>query len=115
VSVSLVASLALSLGLTIILEAGFFLIVGKRDKKDLLLLVLVNVITNPVVVLSYSLVILYTNWNTRLLLIGLESLAVVVEGALYARYGRQFRRPFLFALAANLFSFGTGVLIQWLF
>jgi len=112
---ALLTSLALSLMLTIILEAGFFLIVGKRDKKDLLLLLLVNVITNPVVVLSFWLVALYTDWNPYIVLIPLELFAVLTEGYYYKKYGRCFRRPYLFSLAANLVSFGTGVLIQRLF
>jgi len=106
------SSLALSLTLTVALEAGFFLLVGKRDKKDLLLLLLVNVITNPVVVLSYWLATFYTRLDTRVILIPLELFAVFTEGCYYKKYGRSFRRPFLFSVAANMFSFWSGVLIQ---
>jgi len=109
---ALINSLALSLVLTILLEAGFFLFIGKRDKKDLLLLLLVNVITNPIVVLSFWLAALYTDWNMLIVLIPLEFFAVFAEGYYYKKHGRSFRRPFLFSLAANTVSFGTGVLIQ---
>jgi hypothetical protein len=112
---ALLTSLALSLVLTIVLEAGFFLLIGKRDKKDLLLLLLVNVLTNPVVVLSFWLVALYTDWNARIVLILLELFAVLIEGYYYKKYGRSFRYPYLFSLAANIVSFGTGVLIQQFF
>jgi hypothetical protein len=109
---SLALSMTLSLALTLALEAGFFLLIGKRDKKDLLLLLLVNVLTNPVVVLSFWLAVLYTGWNPSIILIPLELFAVGAEGWYYQKYGREFRRPYLFSFAANLFSFGMGELIQ---
>ena len=108
----LLSSLALSLVLTIVLEAGFFLIIGKRDKKDLLLVVLVNVFTNPVVVLLYWLAVLYTGWNVIIIILPLELFAVLAEGYYYKKYARCFKRHFLFAFAANMFSFWTGFLIQ---
>ena len=111
---TLLTSLALSLVLTLALETGFFLLAGKRDKKDLLLLLLVNILTNPVVVLSFWLVSLYTSWNTHIILILLELFAILTEGYYYKKYGRGFRQPFLFAVAANMFSFWIGVLIQQL-
>ena len=112
---ALITSLAISLTLTIMFETEFFLLVGKRDKKDLLLLHLVNVLTNPVVVLSFWLIALYTDWNARLFIIPLEVFAVLTEGFYYKKYGRSFRRPYLFSLAANIVSFGTGELINLLF
>ena len=109
---ALLFSLAISLVLTIVFESGFFLAIGKRDKKDLLLLLLVNVITNPIVVLSFWLIVLFTNLNPYIMLIPLELFAVLFEGYHYKKYGRSFRRPYLFSLAANMFSFGIGELIQ---
>jgi len=109
---TILLSLALSLILTLVFEAGFFLLVGKRNKKDLLLLVLVNVVTNPIVVLSDWLVVLYTSWDIRIVLLFLETFAVLTEGFCYKKYGKDFKRPLLFALAANAFSFTVGALIQ---
>jgi len=108
-------ALVISLILTLILEAGFYLLVGKRNKKDLLLLVMVNIITNPVVVLSYWLAVLYMNWNPVLTVISLELGAILVEGFYYKKYGQDFKRPYLFSAAANTFSYGTGVLLQRFF
>ena len=117
---SFLTSLVLSLALTITLEIVFFLLTNKRNKKDLLLLILVNVLTNPIVVLFFWLVTLYTDWNTYLnthldtniILIPLELFAVLTEGYYYKKYGCDFRRPYLFSFAANMFSFWSGVLIQ---
>ena len=108
-------ALVVSLVLTILFETGFFLLVGKRDKKDLLLVVLVNVLTNPVVVLSYWLAFLYTDWNLTAVKVPLELFAVLTEGYCYKKYGRDFGRPYLFSVAANAFSYGAGVLLQKFF
>lgn len=114
---ALIISLALSLLLTIALEVGFFLFTSKlfaikRNKKDLMLVVLVNVLTNPVVVLLHWLTALYTDWNTVIVLIPLELFAILAEGYYYKKYGDSFSHPYLFSAAANIFSFGTGLLIQ---
>jgi len=111
---ALLAALAISLVLTLALETGFFFVTGKRDKKDLLLVILANIITNPVVVLTYWLTVLHTDLNTVIIIIPLEVFAVVTEGYHYKKFGRSFRRPYLFSLAANIFSYGTGVLIQFI-
>jgi hypothetical protein len=110
----IITSLIISLVLTFILETGFYLAVfnKKCTGKDLLLVVLVNIITNPVVVLSYWLATLYTDLNAVIIIVPLEVFAILTEGYYYKKYGQNFKRPFLFSLAANLFSYGTGLLIQ---
>jgi hypothetical protein len=108
----LLIALAISLALTLVFEMSFFYIVGKRNKKDLLLVIMVNVLTNPVVVLLYWLAYFYTNWNTVIVLIPLEAFAVLTEGYYYRKYGQGFKRPFLFSFAANAFSFTLGFLVQ---
>lgn len=105
-------ALAVSLALTLLLETGFFLLIGKRSRKDLLLVVLVNIITNPVVVLLYWLALLYTGLNSLLVKVVLELFAIVAEGYYYQKYGQSFGRPYAFSAAANIVSFGSGTLLQ---
>ena len=119
---ALLTALALSLLLTIALETGLFLVIRNRgkglpwkkagNKKDLLLVLLVNIITNPVVVLLYWLTMIYMDFSPIIILMPLELFAILLEGYYYKRYGSGFRYPYLFSLAANAFSYGTGVLIQ---
>jgi hypothetical protein len=106
------SALAISLALTLALELFFFLIIGKRNKRDLLLTLLVNTLTNPVVVLTYWLLIFYTDWNGVIVKSSLELWAVLTEAHYYKKYGQQFSRPLLFSISANAFSFGTGMLLQ---
>ncbi|NLC89909.1 MAG: hypothetical protein GX681_07600 [Clostridiaceae bacterium] len=111
----LLTSLGLSLALTLLFESLFFFIVGKRSKWDWLLLLLLNVLTNPVVVMSWYLLRAFTKLNLLLVLVFLETAAVVVEGCFYRKYAETIKRPFCFSLAANACSFGAGKLIEVLF
>jgi len=105
-------ALGFSLVLTVVLETGFFLLIGKRNKRDLLLVVTVNILTNPVVVSLYWLAILYTNANPIIITMALELLAVFAEGYYYKKYGQAFPHPYFFSIVANIVSFGIGLLIQ---
>jgi len=109
---AILTSLVISLLLTIVLEVGFFYVSGKRHKKDLLLVVMVNIFTNPIVVMSYWLAMIFTSLSVVFVLIPLEIFAVLAEGRYYSKYGHDFKRPYLFSAIANLFSYSTGMLIQ---
>ena len=112
--IDLLYALAVSLVSTVALELVFFFLVCRRNKKDILLVLLVNILTNPVVVLSFWLAGMYTNLHDVIIIIPLELFAVLCEGYYYKKYGRDFKRPFLFSAAANAFSFGTGLILQLL-
>ena len=108
----LLYALLTSLFLTLFFEACFFYLTRKRNKKDLLLLCLVNILTNPLVVLFYWLAVLYTSLNSVIVKLILELCAIMTEAYYYKNYGEEFRHPFLFSLAANIVSFGIGLFIQ---
>ena len=101
----LILTLLLSLGLTEAVECAYALSRKKRGRA-LLLCALVNLVTNPPVVLLSRL--LAGGW---MLIAGLELGAVAAEGLLY-RYSGLFKRPLLFSLAANALSFSLGLLIH---
>lgn len=96
----------ISLGLTLLLEIPFAYWWGLRSRHDVELAFLVNVLTNPVVVL-------FNAAGVPILL--LEAAAVGVEGFLYRSCGKGVRRPMLLALCANVFSFVAGELLQLIF
>jgi hypothetical protein len=110
-ALSLIRSLVISLGLTLALELAFALVAGKRG-RDTALVCLVNVLTNPAVVLLYILAAAYTAIPPWVLKGALEIAAVLTEAFYYRKYGTNFRRPLLFSLSANAFSFGAGELIS---
>ena len=95
-----------SLLLTLVLELPFVVFFGAR-KKDLLLFVLVNILTNPAVVLLSSL----TGYRLGIQIL-LETVAVFVEGWYYKKYAGYIRRAMCCSLCANGFSYLAGILIQ---
>lgn len=107
-------TLAMSLALTLVLEELFALIWGLRGRQELGTVALVNILTNPPVVLAYHTAVGLLGWNTLAVTVVLETTAVLVEWRYYCLCSRQLKRPFLFALLANLFSYVTGRLISLL-
>ena len=102
-------SLAVSLLLTLILEL-LFAAIWRVPREDLLLVVLVNVLTNPVVVLSHTLIAIYAPSILVPATVLLELAAFLTEGWFYTTRSR-IPHPVLFSLCANLFSFLTGLVL----
>ena len=104
---TLFLTLGISLLLTLLLEGLFaFFIGGIRSPRGLILTVLVNMLTNPPVVLTYT---LFPSLPMKL---SLEVAAVLIEGFVYKKCSDEINRPFLYALCINAFSFLTGELIN---
>ena len=103
----------ISLTLTLILELAYAGFWGVREKHDLILAILVNVLTNPIVVFVYYFVrFRRLPVNYGLVTLVMEILAVVTEALLYQKNARTIRRPWLFSLSANAFSYAAGELIN---
>lgn len=102
--------LLISLTSTIFFEETVSLFWGIRNKKDILLILLVNIITNPLVVFIYYIFNHYNIGNPIITKLLLESVAIFAEGAYYRKYGVNIKRPFLFSFCCNVVSFGIGVL-----
>lgn len=106
--------LAVSLLLTLVFEEGFALLWGLRGRRELGLVALMNCLTNPPVVLLYHTAAGLWHWNSLPVTVALEGLAVLVEWRCCRAFSEQVRRPFLFALLINLFSYGAGCVINLL-
>ena len=100
---------AVSLMLTLVLEltAGFCF--GYRSKKLLLLVLLVNILTNPAAALLHWLGVPQ---------IPVEIAVVLMEALIYIWFSKDeiwtVPHPVGFAVVANSFSWGVGMLIQWI-
>lgn len=101
-----VSTFAVSLALTLLLELPFVYAWGLRSRHNLKLAVLVNVLTNPAVVLLHGL---------GLPALPMEAAAVLIEGFCYKVRGDGIRSPFLLALLANVFSCGLGLFLNRFF
>lgn len=105
---TLFLTLGISLLLTLILEGLFaFFIGGIRSGRGMLLTMLVNTLTNPPVVL------LYTLFPSLPMKLTLEIAVFLIEGLIYKKCSEEIRKPFLYALCINAFSFLSGELINW--
>ena len=109
-----VLSLGVSLGLTLVFEGAFALLWGLRG-RDLLLCLVVNLLTNPPVVFLTLCWRHFASSPAWLPVPFLEAAAVLAEGHFYRRDGEKVRRPYLFSLCANAFSFGLGLLVNAVF
>jgi len=96
------STFAISLGLTLLLELPLAVLWGVRRHRDIQLAVLVNVLTNPAVVLLCGL---------GCPVLPLEAAAVAVEGICYRACGEDIRRPYLLSLCANVFSYSIGLVL----
>lgn len=108
---ALVQSLIVSLLLTLILEELFALVWGLRG-RDLKLVFLLNLLTNPLAVSAHFALCCLWGLPEIPVVLAIESLVVLTEGGGCRALGEKLRHPWAFALAVNLFSYGTGVLLQ---
>lgn len=103
-------SLLLSLLLTLVLELPFAWIWGLR-KRDLAVVVIMNMITNPLVVLWHHVTLKFGLIVSVLLP---EIAAVTAEALILVKFGRSVYRPVLLAICLNVFSYCAGWLLQYL-
>lgn len=109
----LALSLMKSLGLTLALELPAGALLGYYRWKDLLLIFLVNVLTNPLLGLILDGIYLglgiFPGWQ---IMLPLETLVVLAEGWLYrGRLSREGLDPFLLSLILNAISYLGGMMI----
>lgn len=100
-----------SLLVTILLEELLAWLFGMHQKKNLLLVLLVNVLTNPLVVICYYLGISFIQCNSWYIKLVLEGMAVICEALYYQRYGEQIKHPWFLSILLNGFSFGSGIIL----
>lgn len=101
--------------LTVLIETIVAFILGYR-KKDLLNVVLVNIITNPIVVtIPVFFNVKYGIMPRHISLLVLEILTLLGEGFIYHKYlSRRKINPYLLSLILNFSSYIIGVIINYL-
>lgn len=100
--------------ITIVLEVSISFILGVRDKKDILNILLVNLLTNPLVTSIPILVLVTIGWKERIImLIILELLTLFIEGFIYYKT-LIFKKinPYLLSLILNGSSYIIGEIIN---
>lgn len=109
----MIKSLIISLILTIFIELFISIFIGIRKKNDIITIIAVNTLTNPIVVFianilnTFEIVLLY--WT---IVIIMEFIVVFIEGKIYEKI-LNFRKKSGFKLSFinNIISFSIGLII----
>ena len=93
--------------LTIIFELTVSIIIGVRNKKDILNIILVNILTNPLVVtIPVYFNVKYGLLERNISLYILEIITVITEGYIYKKVLNYKKiNPFVISLVLNLSSY----------
>ena len=113
----MIASLVISLGLTLLIELLVALILGIRNKEDMLIVILVNTLTNPVVVFCANCILLLeSNLVYNVYVAVVEVLVVMIEWKIYQSFfsERYQHSSFFLSLICNLSSFLFGMIVNFI-
>lgn len=99
---------------TIIIELLLALILGVRDKKDILNIILVNTMTNPLLVSLITYITYNRIFNRTVSIVIMEILVVIIEGFTYKKI-LKFKKinPYVLSLILNASSYFIGELINY--
>ena len=100
--------LFLACALTVLIEGGFFALLGYRSRFALTVIVCANVVTN--LLLNLCIALLFSGAPGAWVYL-LEAFVVAAEYAVYAIAFGKSRKLFVLTLAANCLSYGAGALI----
>ena len=104
------------LPITIIVEC-ILASIFKFKIKDLVIVLLVNILTNPLLVsITFSIGTFFGNTYRGIATLVLEILVVIVEGFIYKKVLNEKKiNPYLLSLIFNIGSYLTGGLINYIF
>lgn len=101
---------------TLLVELVISLLLKVKDKKDIMNIILVNIMTNPLlVILTVYINIVYGLIYRNILIYPLEILVVLSEGLVYKKYLNYKKiNPYLLSLILNTSSYLIGLIINYL-
>ncbi|MBQ7540908.1 MAG: hypothetical protein IJT44_01280 [Clostridia bacterium] len=103
------------LGSTIVIEGLLALLWGVRRMADQLIVLLVNVLTNPLLVsIGYLILFRFGTTGFNVATAVMEVAVVLVEGWIYKKFLTAEKRPFLLSLFLNAGSFLIGLALNQL-
>ena len=116
-TIELIKTFAIALILTVIVEEILALIMGFRAKLELVIILLVNTLTNPLMMLYYTFIrSKCPDLNGVLLQLPGELLVVIIEAYVFKKMGKTkdycFDHPILLSIALNVTSWMIGILLE---
>ena len=111
----LVKNMIICLVATILIECIVAILLRIRNKKDIINIILANILTNPLVVsIPVYFNILYGIYFRNIAYIILEIYAVITEGIIYKKFLKFDQiNPFVISIILNAASFGIGELTNF--
>lgn len=112
-------SFVYSLLLTLVIEHLVAFAVNERGKRTFIIVTLVNVLTNPPVVLCWMIASRFIPGISQFTVqIPLEIIAIITEAFIYRAFsvkkGDVIRHPVFLSIVCNVCSYGSGVIISQL-
>ena len=101
---------------TLIIEVIIAILLKIKDKKDICNIILVNIMTNPIVVsLPFFINIRYGLIARNISVLFLEIITVLLEGKIYSKY-LKFKKikPYNLSLLLNLCSYIIGNIMKYI-
>lgn len=106
---------AVSLGATFVLETLVMILMDEHSKKNLLLLVLVNILTNPMAVYLAYVGKILIGTSEILIQLPIEIVVILVEAGIYTWFSKdenwKIKRPILLGILTNVFSWSIGLMM----
>lgn len=105
-----------SLLLTLVIELVVLFLLKEGSKRNIVLLILVNILTNPVAVFTAWLGNVYWGLGSKIWFqIPIEIVVILVEAGIYYIFSKEkdweIRHPIWLAVVANTVSWVSGVII----
>ena len=102
-----------SLAVTLALETAAAALLGCRGKRELAVVALVNLLTNPpLVIITFLVQYVAARPVYYAVLAVCEAAAVLTEAFIYKKSIKTRLRPLLFSLLLNALSFGAGLAVN---
>ncbi len=100
----MIYGIIISLELTIIFELLFAIAYKVEEKSNIIIIILAQIITNPIVVYTvYTIqLLIYNQILVQAITIFMELFAIIVEALLY-KYKSSIKNPWKFSILANVF------------
>ena len=116
-SIALLKTFATALILTVTVEEITAFLMGKRRKLELIIVLLVNTLTNPLMMLYYTFIRgIFSDEPGILLQLPGEIVVVITEAYIFKSMGKTedycFKHPILLSIVLNTISWMTGILLQ---
>ena len=111
----LVKNMIICLTATILIECIVAILLRIRNRKDIINIILANILTNPLVVsIPVYFNILYGIYFRNIAYIILEICAVIAEAIIYKKFLKFDKiNPFVISIILNIASFGIGELTNF--